>query len=195
MRLWRCAAYGLLLVSLAGCLGSGGGSGGGSGASPGRGNPITGDAIAVSALGAPPPAQPASAAAPAAALVAPAQAVAGQPGAGAPAAETPGNAQTPGKAETPGKTAADPAPLPEDAAVKSPGQLACEKRKGQWSGTASGFGTCVSYTKDASKSCSRSGDCQGECLARSGSCSPVTPLYGCHEILDAMGRLMTQCLQ
>lgn len=53
---------------------------------------------------------------------------------------------------------------------------------------------CVHYTTDARKMCTRSSQCQGACLARSHSCSPIRPLLGCQEILTDSGLRMTQCV-
>lgn len=80
------------------------------------------------------------------------------------------------------------------AAAPSPAQVACVRGKGVWTQTATGGSACVHYTRDAGKACRRPGDCEGECLARSGSCAPIRPLFGCNEILDDMGRPVTLCL-
>lgn len=84
-------------------------------------------------------------------------------------------------------------PLPN--ALKSPLQIACESKRGMWSKNSNGTLTCVHYTKDAAKRCTKSTQCESECLARSGSCAPYRPLLGCNEILDNMGRRMSQCVQ
>ncbi len=98
---------------------------------------------------------------------------------------------------------ADPAPVeePEPAeevpeAKKSEQQLACEKKKGRWvrDGTGS-LRTCVFTTKDSGKTCTRKSQCDGECLARSGTCSPFKPLLGCNEVLQDNGARVTLCLE
>ena len=92
------------------------------------------------------------------------------------------------KAETPADEA-------ETAPPKSAPQLACEAGGGLWSEAGKkGVKTCVQRTRDAGKSCKREGDCQGFCLARSRSCAPVTPLFGCNDILQADGRQVTLCI-
>lgn len=53
--------------------------------------------------------------------------------------------------------------------------------------------TCIHDTTDSGKQCRKSGDCEGDCLARSGTCSPVRPLFGCNEILMNDGRRATLC--
>lgn len=80
-------------------------------------------------------------------------------------------------------------------APKSPQQLLCEKGGGIWTvaGETGAF-LCVSPTRDGGKSCRKKTDCDGQCLARSGTCSPYDPLFGCNEVLDKDGRRMTLCL-
>lgn len=160
-----------LCLLLAGCVAGG--------AKPGApANVITGDAIEVTALDDPAPGAAPVAATPEAAAEAPAPAGAEQEEA-APAEAPPAPAVAP--------------PVPE--AQKSPAQLACEKRKGVWSKTGTGLHGCVTFTKDNGKRCTRAGQCESQCLARSGTCAPFAPLFGCNEVLDDIGRRMTQCLQ
>jgi hypothetical protein len=33
------------------------------------------------------------------------------------------------------------------------------------------------------------------CLARSGTCAPIMPLFGCNEVLDKQGRRVTLCIE
>ncbi|WP_151717212.1 hypothetical protein [Gemmobacter serpentinus] len=91
------------------------------------------------------------------------------------------------------------APAPEEeaapAAPKSPMQLACEKSRGTWRDTGGkGIKSCVFSTRDGGKSCRRESDCDGACLARSGTCAPLKPLFGCNDILQADGRQVTLCI-
>lgn len=97
-------------------------------------------------------------------------------------------------APAPPPAAAPPAAAPP-AARKSEAQLACEARRGSWARSENGSHACVTQTRDSGKTCTRAGQCQGLCLARSGTCAPFTPLLGCNDILDDSGRRMTQCLQ
>lgn len=91
--------------------------------------------------------------------------------------------------------AAAEAAAPPPPVYKSPAQLACEEKKGVYSKVgSSGARACVLETRDAGKHCSRKGDCQGQCLARSQTCSPITPLFGCQDILGLNGERMTQCI-
>lgn len=53
--------------------------------------------------------------------------------------------------------------------------------------------TCIRDMPDAGKQCRRAADCEGDCLARSGTCAPVKPLFGCHEILMDQGQRAVLC--
>jgi hypothetical protein len=88
------------------------------------------------------------------------------------------------------------ASTPEDpAAPKSAEQTLCERTGGQWSVAGqSGAYSCVKSTRDGGKVCTKKGDCQGMCLARSGTCAPFMPLFGCNEILEKDGRRVTLCI-
>ncbi len=83
----------------------------------------------------------------------------------------------------------------DPAEPKSPARLACEKKGDLWvkAGKSSAH-ACVKRTKDSGKRCTSGKDCQGECLARSGTCAPYAPLFGCNEILQDDGTRMTLCL-
>lgn len=75
-------------------------------------------------------------------------------------------------------------------------RTACERDGGRWA-LAIGQSTFVCYhnLSDANKTCSTANDCEGLCLARSRSCSPVKPFYGCHEVLSSTGVQQTLCVQ
>lgn len=95
-----------------------------------------------------------------------------------------------------GADAAAPAPdaLPPEP-PKSQSQLLCEASGGVWGQMPdNGAYLCQKKTRDGGKQCRAKGDCQGECLAPSGTCAPVMPLLGCNDILDNQGRRMTLCL-
>jgi len=71
----------------------------------------------------------------------------------------------------------------------------CIKRGGRFGqGGLSGAFVCVETPRDANKSCSKSTDCSGECLARSHTCSPIKPLFGCNEILTSTGGRVSLCV-
>lgn len=52
---------------------------------------------------------------------------------------------------------------------------------------------CAQKQPDAGKSCSDSDQCAGLCLAETRTCSPVTPFFGCHEILQG-GQTVGLCI-
>lgn len=93
----------------------------------------------------------------------------------------------------------EPAPQPDLAEAvpeveKTEQQVACEKKKGIWSSAGGKSRICLFNTKDAGKQCTRESDCEGVCLARSGTCSPIRPLLGCNEILQDNGVRVTLCI-
>lgn len=170
----------------------------------GAANPILGTAIEVTALPPPPPSLPGATSVATSEPVPVTGQVAGKAAektaaktaakaADAPAAASATAAPEPdgAKPDAAGSVAEAPVPVP---VVKSPLQLSCEKAKGIWTKTAKGMFACIDTTRDGGKSCKTSGQCSGQCLARSGTCAPYKPLFGCNEILDDIGRRMTLCL-
>lgn len=110
---------------------------------------------------------------------------------------------TPGKAPASLPPLTKPAPAPQPAGVTSPPPpppldpltLDCQSRGGQWANVGqTSFKACVLPTRDGGKQCRAKTDCQGECLARSGSCSPIAPLFGCNDILTEGGLRVSQCI-
>jgi hypothetical protein len=105
--------------------------------------------------------------------------------------------------------AAQPAPAPDEAAPAapeataevaptlsaSPEEARCFRTGGTWAAVGqSGAKACVTLTRDAGKACTRQSQCEGYCLARSGTCAPITPMFGCNDILQDDGREVTLCL-
>ena len=187
--------------------------------SPDAGTGLADGAIAVTALDAPADAQPVDTkpadaqpadAQPTDAQPADAQPVDTKPVDTKPADAQPADAQ-PADAAKPGDpakptdpvTPADPV-TPTDAAISEPAapavaktaeQQLCEKSKGQWvSAGDTGAFYCASMTRDGGKQCRKKTECEGVCLARSGTCSPITPLYGCNDVLEKDGRMVTLCV-
>ena len=75
-------------------------------------------------------------------------------------------------------------------------RVACEKSGGRFGkGGLSGVFVCYQETGEANKSCSSANDCTGYCLARSRTCAPVTPMFGCQEVLGGFGASSTLCLE
>ncbi len=101
--------------------------------------------------------------------------------------------------ETPAPTLPDkifqaPEPPPVPAALT--GQAAqCTKAKGNFVRRGEG-GTfvCVKPTRDANKRCDDSSDCDGLCFAKSRTCAPVSPLFGCYDALEN-GRVVNICTE
>ncbi|WP_438990935.1 hypothetical protein [Lentibacter sp.] len=52
---------------------------------------------------------------------------------------------------------------------------------------------CAAAQPDAGKSCRDNSDCAGFCLAKTRSCTPVTPYFGCHDVLTG-GKAATICV-
>lgn len=146
-------------------------------------NPITGGTITTTTLDATP-----------AAPVAEAQAAAPPP---APQTDQPEEAGAKAAASDSGaETAPAPAPPPAvPAALKSASQIACEEDGGTWARAGAGGGmSCVRQTRDGGKQCDSKSDCQGECLARSRTCAPIRPLFGCNAVLMDNGAEVSLCI-
>ena len=74
-------------------------------------------------------------------------------------------------------------------------RAACVKHGGRFgAGGLSGSYVCYEPTRDANKRCSSASDCDGMCLARSRTCTPVKPLFGCNEVLTISGRVTKVCI-
>lgn len=74
-------------------------------------------------------------------------------------------------------------------------KAACEADGGRWGqgGAAQQF-VCYRNTPDANTSCTAESDCTTLCLARSRTCAPVQPFFGCHEVLTDSGYQATICI-
>ncbi|MEM7718683.1 MAG: hypothetical protein AAF222_05725 [Pseudomonadota bacterium] len=80
--------------------------------------------------------------------------------------------------------------------IVSPQQAQCERTGGRWGAVPNTVtSTCFRMTRDANQPCATARDCDGLCLARSRTCAPQTPLFGCHEILSANGSRQTLCTE
>jgi hypothetical protein len=154
-------------------------------------NPITGGEVSVTPLSGPPgAAKPGAAATPAAKPPLPNPARPHPAETAKPGAKPEAPAAKP--AETTEAAAEEPKPEPPPA---SPEEVACRKKGGQWAKVGKGAGqTCVQRTRDAGKECTKASQCEGLCLARSGTCAPIAPLFGCNEILQNDGSRVTLCI-
>ena len=82
-------------------------------------------------------------------------------------------------------------PVGEDAIAAEAAR--CSDTGVNWGRAPSGGFVCYRPTRDANRACTRDSDCQGFCLARSRTCAPVTPFFGCHEVLTSLGARATVC--
>ena len=71
----------------------------------------------------------------------------------------------------------------------------CRADGGRWGRTPSAGSACFRDAPDANDPCASANDCSVLCLARSRSCAPFSPFFGCHEVLTASGAQATQCTQ
>jgi hypothetical protein len=163
----------------------------GSGDDPVTTNPVTGDAIAVTPLDAP------------------IEGLAEAEAQDVPVDDTLAEATPPDEAvvdagadpETvPPVAVVTPEPVPEveevDPALQTPAALACLKQGGRYLPIGSSISrACVTPTRDGGDRCESGKTCDGECLARSLTCAPVTPLFGCNEIIQEDGRRVTLCIE
>ena len=74
------------------------------------------------------------------------------------------------------------------------GKFECVAPGGNWVARDGAF-ICVKMTSDSGKSCQAGSECEGECLARSKTCAPVTPLLGCNDVMSEAGYPMQLCVQ
>ena len=97
--------------------------------------------------------------------------------------------------------AADTAPVlavidpAEPKPPSSPEEAACIKKGDLWihAGKSIAY-TCVRITRDSGKQCRKGSECQGSCLARSMTCAPYDPLFGCNDVLQDDGSRVTLCI-
>lgn len=74
-------------------------------------------------------------------------------------------------------------------------RTACEARGGRFgAGGLSGAFVCFENTSDANKSCTSGKQCESICLARSGTCAPSKPMFGCNEVFGNSGIRSTVCI-
>lgn len=75
-------------------------------------------------------------------------------------------------------------------------EAACVADGGRWGrGGKADLFVCYRTTRDGGQRCTSSNDCQGFCLARSMTCAPVTPMFGCNEVLGRDGARSTLCVE
>ncbi|MCU0828691.1 MAG: hypothetical protein MUE52_15120 [Tabrizicola sp.] len=159
-------------------------------------NAVAGDPIEVTALDEPSAEAVPAATAAGAEGAAPAQAAGPEPAAATEDAPEPAPVPEAGPTEAVPEVELPPEAEVAPGEVKSEAQLACEKRKGRWVAVGTGaIRSCVFPTRDSGKQCTRGSDCEEACLARSMTCAPFKPLWGCNEILQDNGVRVTQCIE
>jgi hypothetical protein len=124
----------------------------------------------------------------------------GQAGTAAPTAPRPATVGGAGKiipnaapvAQAPSKPAAEIKPI---LPPTSPEEAACRAQGGRWGAAGKAVAmTCFQPSKDAGKVCSKQSDCSSQCLARSRTCAPFWPIFGCTDILQKDGSQVKLCL-
>ena len=74
-------------------------------------------------------------------------------------------------------------------------RAACEDRGGRFAkGGLAGRFVCFEETRDAGQTCAAATDCEAVCLARSRTCSPIKPFFGCQDVLTSAGARTTLCV-
>lgn len=105
--------------------------------------------------------------------------------------------------------AADPAETSTEAVIAGPvaalpppdtpmlvqQRAACEREGGNMMPRGAGVFACVHPTGDGGRLCDAASDCEGLCLARSGTCAPMAPLYGCQEVYTTQGQRERLCTE
>ena len=83
-----------------------------------------------------------------------------------------------------------------DPSITDRAQAACLEEGGQWLPRgASGANFCLRQTPDAGQACTTSSDCTSLCLARSRTCAPADPMFGCNDVIGRNGQVSTLCVE
>jgi len=82
---------------------------------------------------------------------------------------------------------------PPEGAMLDQQRAACTREGGRFVPRGTGFYACVFQTGDSGRQCDEASDCEGSCLARSRTCAPMQPLFGCHDVFTLAGRRETVC--
>lgn len=99
-----------------------------------------------------------------------------------------------GSAATPAEPAQSNAPVrPPETAMMALQRTTCERGGGRFLPRGTGVYACIFPTSDAGQPCDAAADCEGACLARSRSCAPIQPLFGCQEVFTLPGRREILC--
>jgi hypothetical protein len=95
----------------------------------------------------------------------------------------------------PGRTPPEPTAEPGTPEFVQQQRAICEADGGRFSpGPGGSTRVCFRTPEDANAFCTTGADCEGLCLARSRTCAPQVPLFGCHEAIMENGLRATICL-
>ena len=101
-----------------------------------------------------------------------------------------------GSAAAPAEPAQSNAPVrPPETAMMALQRTTCERGGGRFLPRGTGVYACIFPTSDAGQRCDAAADCEGACLARSRSCAPIQPLFGCQEVFTLPGRREILCTE
>lgn len=100
----------------------------------------------------------------------------------------------PDPAAEPTKPAPEAPPAAPPPPPMSPEELACSDKGGLWGAVGKGGAACLMPTRDGGQQCRKESDCEGYCLARSGTCAPYSPMFGCNDIVQDNGVVVTLCI-
>lgn len=54
--------------------------------------------------------------------------------------------------------------------------------------------TCTNPTPDAGKACTKASDCSGACMADTMTCTTMSPMFGCYEVVMEDGQKAGLCV-
>ncbi|WP_116557677.1 hypothetical protein [Pararhodobacter oceanensis] len=82
---------------------------------------------------------------------------------------------------------------PPSGAMLARQRAACTSDGGRFMARGAEAYACVYQTSDSGRQCDEASDCEGACLARSRTCAPMQPIFGCQEVFTSAGQRETVC--
>lgn len=82
---------------------------------------------------------------------------------------------------------------PPSGAMLARQRAACTSDGGRFMPRGAEAYACVYQTSDAGRQCDEASDCESACLARSRTCAPMQPIFGCQEVFTSAGQRETVC--
>ena len=96
----------------------------------------------------------------------------------------------------PERTPPEPPAMPGTPEFLEQERTKCEESGGRFGdGPGGSTHVCFRTPKDAFQFCETGNDCEGLCLARSRTCAPQVPMFGCNEAIMDNGLRATICLE